>query len=257
MMLLGHTSKKLKTYRSSKGRRRMEKDEKIITGLLCLHLITLLLVCCVDTEIDIINKSIDDIRQMQAAQNESQWHLSENVNESLAVINGRLDAVEWDNRVQAARLDAHRQALDNDASAFADLLNSTERLEEYMKSLPNNAWGFDITADEEYLVAALVYLEAGGSGCSYELQLAIATVFFNQMQYYGLTVNQAIYRAGAFSVASRVRTTKPSAVCRMAVRQVLEQGGSLPHNVIAFQLGGYHRFGHPYCKIQNVYFTQM
>ena len=236
----------------------MAKDEKIITGLFCLHLITLLLVCCVDSEIDMINKSIDDIRQVQAAQNEAQWHLTENVNESLAVINGRLDAVEWENKVQDYRLDMHRQELEDNAAMFTDLLNSTERLEEYMRSLPDNAWGFDITADEEYLVASLVFLEAGGKGCSYELKMAVATVFFNQMQRYGLTVNQAIYRSGAFDVSSRVRYTTPSASCRAAVRQVLEQGGTMPSNVLAFRNGHYHTdFGHPYCRIQNVYFSTM
>lgn len=233
----------------------VEKEEKTITLLLCLHILTLLLVCCTDSEIDLVNKSIDDIREVQTEQNNEYWHLSENVNESLSEVYVRLDDIERVNRAQTYRLAVHRQEIEDNAQMFSDLLYSTEHLEEYMRSLPDNAWGIEITEQEEYLVSSLVYLEAGGQGCSYELKKAIATVFFNQMLRYGLTVNQTIYRSGAFSVASRVRSTVPSSSCRMAVRDVLENGGTLPKNVIAFQLGNYHSFGVPYTKIQNVYFN--
>ena len=167
----------------------------------------------------------------------------------------RMAKIEHHNLVQDYRLDRHRQELDDMNEMFGDLLDSTERLEEYMRSLPDNAWGIEITEEDEYLIASLVYLEAGADWCSYDLQKAIATVFFNQMTHYNLTVQQTIYRAGAFSVASRVRYTKPSPQCRAAVRYVLENGGTMPRNVLAFQTGGYHSFWRPYIKIQNVYFN--
>ena len=231
----------------------MTKDEQIIALLILLHVFTLLLVCCVNDEIDMANKTLE---QILATQEEHKWRLDgiEEMNESQE---NRLAEIEWVNKVQDYRLDIHRQELKDNAQMFSDLLDSTERLEEYIRSLPDNVWGIEITEQEEYLVASLVYLEAGGQGCSYELKKAIATVFFNQMTHYGLTVEQTIYRAGAFSVASRVRYTTPSVSCRMAVRDVLECGGNMPRNVMAFQLGGYHSFGSPFKRIQNVYFSTM
>lgn len=235
----------------------VEKEEHTITLLLCLHLLTLVLVCCVDTDIDIINKTIDEIAEVQAEQNESYWHLSEDVETRLNEIDGRIADLEWENKVQEYRLDLHSQKLDDNAQMFSSLLDSTERLEEHMRSLPDNVLGLDISEEDEYLIAQLLYLEAGADWCSYELQKAVVSVFFNHMVRYGRNVQQAVYYPGAFSVASRAKYYTPSARCRMAVRDVLENGLTMPSNVLLFQTGGFHTEGRPYCRIQNVYFSTM
>lgn len=230
------------------------KDSTIISLLAVTWIAVAITVVGADTEITVLEKKIDAAygdqeALMQAYQLETEQRLQE--------VEERLNEVERINRVQDYRMDMHRQELTDNAELFTDLLNSVEHLEEYMRSLPDNSIGVDVSEQDIRDIAALVYLEAGSSSCSYELKKAIASVIFNQMIYYGRTAQQTIYYPGAFSPANRVRRTTPDSACMMAVREVLENGTTLPRNVIAFQTGGYHRFGRPYTKIQNVYFTSM
>lgn len=169
----------------------------------------------------------------------------------------RMEEIEYRNLVQDYRLDLHTQELHDNAQMFSDLLGGVEHLEEHVKSLPDNALGLDISEEDEYMIAQLLYLEAGADWCSYELQKAVVSVFFNHMIRYGRNVHQAVYYPGAFSVASRVKYTVPSARCRMAVRDVLEHGTTVPRSVMYFQTGTYHRNTTPYRRIQNVYFSYM
>lgn len=231
----------------------MKKDNYIIGLLIIFFLFSVWTISIVDTEIDGLNKTIDYLLAENALQSDRITNLEQYQGEQ----DERMSDIEHEQRVQHFSIVSHREQLDDNATMFTDLIDSVEHLEEYMRSLPDNALGLNISAEEEYLIASLVYLEAGGQGCSYELKKAIASVFFNQMIYFGTDVTHTIYRAGAFSVASRVRSTTPSASCRMAVREVLENGTTLPRRVLAFQLGGYHSFGTPYRKIQNVYFSYM
>lgn len=231
----------------------MKKDNYIITAIIVLFLFSVWTITIVDTEIDGLNKTVDYL----LAENALQSDRIANLEQYQRVQDERMSDIEHEQRVQHFSLISHREQLNDNATMFTDLIDSVEHLEEYMRSLPDNALGLNISAEEEYLIASLVYLEAGGQGCSYELKKAIASVFFNQMIYFGTDVTHTIFRGGAFSVANKVRSTTPSASCRMAVREVLENGTTLPRNVLAFQLGGYHSFGHRYCRIQNVYFNTM
>lgn len=229
------------------------KDSTVISLLAFTWILIAIGVIGADSEIARIEEKIDTLYN---AQNDTLQAIDE-IEQANLRQDERMDEIERYNRVQDFRLALHSQALEDSTSMFTDMIDNQIRLEEYCRSLPDNAWGIEITEDEEYLVASLVYLEAGGQGCSYELKKAIATVFFNQMVHYGTSVRGTIYRAGAFSVSSRVASTTPSPSCRMAVREVLDNGGIFPRNVLAFQTGGYHRFGHAYTKIQNVYFNTM
>ena len=225
------------------------KDSTII---LLLILTWFFLACGVLGAENEINRMEDQIAQVCGTQD---YLLSntKQIAEKNAEQDQRLSDIERKDRVQDYRLALHRQELTDSAEMFTDLLESTERLEEYMKSLPDNALGLDLTAEDEYMIASLVYLEAGSG--SYELQKAIASVIFNRMIRYGMTARQVIYQPGVFSPASRVASTRPSGASQMAVREVLENGSVFPVRVCAFQLGGYHSFGTPFCKIQSVYFT--
>ena len=229
------------------------KDSTIICLLIFLWLSVMCGVLGAENEISRLEEQIDTLytAQYEVIQDVADIHKANDSQDE------RMAEIEHYNRVQDYRLQMHNGQLADNAKMFTDIINSVEHLEEYMKSLPDNAWGIEITEEEEYRVASLVYLEAGGQGCSYELKKAIATVFFNQMVRYGLTVNQTIYRSGAFSVANRVSSTRPDSSCRMAVREVLENGGTLPRSVIAFRTNNYHNFGTHFCKIQTVYFTSV
>ncbi len=229
------------------------KDSTIICLLIFLWLSVMCGVFGAENEISRLEEQIDTLytAQYEVLQDVADIHKANDSQDE------RMADIEHYNRVQDYRLQMHNGQLADNAKMFTDLINSVGHLEEYMRSLPDNAWGLELSEQDIRDISALVYLEAGGQGCSYELKKAIATVILNQMVYYGLDAQRTIYRSGAFSPASRVRSTTPSSSCVMAVREVLENGGTLPKGVIAFQLGSYHSFGHRYCKIQNVYFTSV
>lgn len=231
------------------------KDSTII---LLLILTWIFLFCVMLGTENEINNITELLERIEIRQEEQALRIAdiERMNESQEL---RFADIEQVNRVQDLRLDLHRQELDDHEQMFDDLLSSTERLEEYMKSLPDNSLGLDISEEDEYLIAQMLYLEAGADWCSYELQKAVVSVFLNHMLRYGRNVHQTLYYPGAFSVAARARYQTPSARCRMAVRDVLENGLTMPTNVMLFQTGNYHRIpgSHPYCRIQNVYFSTM
>ena len=167
----------------------------------------------------------------------------------------RIQDLEESDSIQNVRLAIHRDDLADAAQMFSDLLGSYERLEEHLKSLPDNSLNVKVSEKDIRDIAALVYLEAGSQ--SYACQKAIASVIFNRMIRYNMTAQQVIHQNGVFSPASRVSSTKPSSSCLMAVREVLEEGTTLPRNVVAFRNGHYHTFGRRYCCIDGVYFTAL
>lgn len=167
----------------------------------------------------------------------------------------RIQDLEESDSIQNVRLAIHRDDLTDAAQMFSDLLGSYERLEEHLKSLPDNSLNVKVSEKDIRDIAALVYLEAGSQ--SYACQKAIASVIFNRMIRYNMTAQQVIHQNGVFSPASRVSSTKPSSSCLMAVREVLEEGTTLPRNVVAFRNGHYHTFGRRYCCIDGVYFTAL
>ena len=227
------------------------KDSTVVSFLILTWFLIVCGVLGAENEISRLEDQIEDAYGHQ----DQLLHITAHLAEHNAEQDRLIAEIQERNLVQDYRLALHHDELMDNAELFTDLLNSTERLEEYMKSLPDNSLGIDLTEDEEYMIASLVYLEAGSG--SYELQKAIASVIFNRMIRYGMTARQVIFQPGVFSPAGRVAYTRPSAMSRMAVRDVLEDGTTLPRNVLAFQLGGYHRFGRAYCKIQGVYFTAM
>ena len=168
-------------------------------------------------------------------------------------VDARLDKIEEVNTIQNTRLIIHRDRLNDIESMFDDLLAQQEHLEEYCRSLPDNALGIEVSDQDIRDIAALVYLEAGSQ--SYTCQKAIASVIFNRMIRYNMTAHQVIYQPGVFSPSGRVHSTTPNTSCVMAVREVLEDGCILPPRVTAFRNGHYHNFGTKYTCIDGVYFT--
>lgn len=230
----------------------MSKLDQAVVLLLIFIMVTVGSVSIyVDVKMDKTEAAINDIYAKQAAEMARLSSLVSATEEHAE----RIDALETSDQIQNIRLAMHRDELTENAQMFTDLLSSYDRLEEHLKSLPKNALGIEVSDKDIRNIAALVYLEAGSQSCSYKLKKAIASVIFNRMIRYGKTADQVIYENGVFSPASRVSSTNPSSSCLMAVREVLEEGTTLPRNVVAFQLYGYHRFGRPYCKIDNVYFT--
>ena len=227
------------------------KDSSIITLLIFTWVVILMGVLGADAEIGRIEKQIQDIYSAQNATSEALDELrQENISQD-----ERMAQIERYDQIQDIRLDAHREELNNLNDMFSMILDDMDDLEERFHAMPSNCLGLELSETDIRNIASLVYLEAGSNSCSYDLQKAIASVIFNRMIKYHMTASEVIYQRGVFSPANRVARTTPSERCVRAVRDVMTNGLTLPANVVAFQLYGYHNFGHPYCKIDNVYFT--
>lgn len=226
-------------------------EKAIVLMLIYLLVATATVTLYVETEQEKMMKRIDAIYAKEAEDVAKTAELVLKYQE----LEYRIQDLEESDSIQNVRLAIHRDDLTDAAQMFSDLLGSYERLEEHLKSLPDNSLNVKVSEKDIRDIAALVYLEAGSQ--SYACQKAIASVIFNRMIRYNMTAQQVIHQNGVFSPASRVSSTKPSSSCLMAVREVLEEGTTLPRNVVAFRNGHYHTFGRRYCCIDGVYFTAL
>lgn len=233
------------------GRRRM-RDSSIICLLIFTWLFTAIAVIGADTKMTNFEKRLEEVYGHHDDQLSDHREQTE---QRMTELEARVTDLEHENSIIEARLDIHRAELTNLNGVFTNILEDMDALEKKFDALPRNALNLKLTETDIRNIAALVYLEAGSG--SYELQKAIASVIFNRMLRYGMTASQTIWQRGVFSPASRVSRTVPSESCVRAVRDIMTNGLSLPSDVLAFQLGGYHGFGRPYGKIQNVYFNTM
>lgn len=224
-------------------------DKAVIIMLIYLFVATGSVTIYVEQEQDRLEKEIATVYARQSEQMARTAELVLKYQE----LEYRIEDLEESDSIQNVRLAIHRDDLTDTAQMFTDLLGSYERLETYMRSHPENAIPVKVSEKDIRDIAALVYLEAGSQ--SYRCQKAIASVIFNRMMKYDMTAQQVIHQSGVFSPASRVSSTTPSSSCMMAVREVLEEGTTLPRNVVAFRNGHYHTFGRRYCCIDGVYFT--
>lgn len=105
-------------------------------------------------------------------------------------------------------------------------------------------------------LATLVYLESGSE--SYECQKAIASVVIHRMQNGNLTLQEVIYAKNQFSPAYLIAESKPSESTMQAVREVLQDGPTIPNYVTFFRADYYHNWSDliiPYCVIDHTYFS--
>ena len=224
------------------------KDSTVISMLCLTWVLLLMVVFGAEDEISRLESQVNDMFASQESlitdqQNEMEMRFDE--------VEQRLNDVEYDNRLQSIRLLMHREILE-------DMTEDVEVLNNYLPTptpVPRSAVSVRLSTEDRRNIAALTYLEAGS--CSFECQCAIVSVIINRMVRYNKTASQVIWESGVFSPASRVRTTVPSQSCLRAVDTVIENGCTLPSNVLAFRNRTYHTFGRPYCQIDGVYFTAM
>ena len=98
-------------------------------------------------------------------------------------------------RLKKEAEEAARKKAEAEAAKRAKIAES--RFVETIQTTP-----FNVTAEEAYLLACLVTVEAGGE--PYEGQLAVANVVLNRLRggAYGNTITDVIYARGQFSVVS-------------------------------------------------------
>lgn len=114
----------------------------------------------------------------------------------------------------------------------------------------------EMSEDDVYELATLVYLESGTE--SYECQKAIASVVIHRMQNDDLTLQEVIYAKNQFSPAYLIAQSEPSESTLAAVKDVLQNGPSIPNYVTFFRADYYHDWSElivPYCVIDHTYFS--
>ena len=125
---------------------------------------------------------------------------------------------------------------------------------EYVQPEPEPYMEMD--ENDVYELATLVYLESGTE--SYECQKAIASVVIHRMQNDDLTLQEVIYAKNQFSPAYLVAESCPSDSTLAAVKDVLQNGPSIPNYVTFFRADYYHNWSEliiPYCVIDHTYFS--
>ena len=125
-----------------------------------------------------------------------------------------------------------------------------------LETVQNEDTVYNLSSEECRLLAALVTLEVGAE--TYECQKAVVSVVLNRMYTGNMTLHEVIYQKYQFSVAPKVKTTKPFESCIQAVDDVLTNGTTLPTYVTFFRAGHYHDWGDRYVsykKIDKTYFS--
>lgn len=114
----------------------------------------------------------------------------------------------------------------------------------------------DLTDDEIYELATLVYLECGIE--SYECQQAVASVVINRMTTTGHTLSEVIYEPNQFTPAGMISKSQPSDSTLAAVRSIVKDGPTIPEYVTFFRADHYHDWGTRYVDfiaIDRTYFS--
>ena len=142
---------------------------------------------------------------------------------------------------------------DSESTESTESVESTESTEEPATEAPKKSMYYNMSDDDIYTLAALIYLEAGST--SYKCQCAVGSVVLNLMIKEGKTLHQCIKTPGRFSVANRVYRTKPSSTSLEAARSIVTNGPTLPSYVSCFRNNHYFSWATPYCNIDNVYFS--
>ena len=121
----------------------------------------------------------------------------------------------------------------------------------------NKEMAYDLTNAEKELLAQLLYHEARGE--SLECQKAVVSVVLNRVESgkWGDTLKEVIYAKNQFEPVAKglIPNTKPLQKQYEAIDYVLENGATVPSNVLYFRAGHYFEWGTDYMNIDNTYFS--
>lgn len=140
-----------------------------------------------------------------------------------------------------------------DIKAVAPNISETEKI-----IIPQKKEPYCKLTDEEYeLVCAVVDLEAGGEG--EELQRAVTECILNRLDsgIWGETISEVIYAKNQFSVVPYLHKANPSELTKSVVKDVFENGVSIPKRVMFFRTNHYHSntWARDEMQIGNVFFS--
>lgn len=116
---------------------------------------------------------------------------------------------------------------------------------------------YNLTNEDRELLAKLLYHEARGE--SIECQKAVASVVLNRVDsgMWGNTLKEVIYAKNQFEPVGKglLPNTKPLQNQYEAIDYVIENGATIPSNVLYFRADHYFEWGTDYMNIDNTYFS--
>jgi hypothetical protein len=116
---------------------------------------------------------------------------------------------------------------------------------------------YNLTNEERELLAKLLYHEARGE--SIECQKAVVSVVLNRVDsgIWGNTLSEVIYAKNQFEPVGKglLPNTKPLQNQYEAIDYVIENGATIPSNVLYFRADHYFEWGTDYMNIDNTYFS--
>lgn len=120
---------------------------------------------------------------------------------------------------------------------------------------PEPNYCIELTDDEIYMLATLVYLEGGIE--SLECQKAIASVVINRMNLWDMTLEEVIYQKNQFSPAYLIESSAPDDIQIRLVHELMITGVSIPEYVCYFRAGYYHDWAsmNDYTCFDRTYFS--
>lgn len=122
---------------------------------------------------------------------------------------------------------------------------------------PKNAVLRACSEDELEELSILAYLEAGAE--SEQCIRYVVEAIFNQLNFgaWGETLHEVIWSAGNFEPAYMIPYSETTDAIRTIVRDVYENGISLPARIMFFRADHYHTWNGaiPEFTIENVYFS--
>ena len=115
---------------------------------------------------------------------------------------------------------------------------------------------YEITDYERDLIAKLLWTEARGE--SLECQKAVVSVIFNRLDsgYWGNSIEGVIKAPGQFDLGNKLNNVKPTETQYEIVDYIVENGPTLPKDVIYFRAYYYHSWATNYCQIDHTYFSK-
>lgn len=120
-----------------------------------------------------------------------------------------------------------------------------------------NEMAYNLTSAERELLAQLLYHEARGE--SLECQKAVASVILNRVdsKIWGDSLTDVIYAKNQFEpvVKGLLPNTKPLEKQYQAIDYVLENGATVPEEVLYFRADHYFEWATDFMSMDNTYFS--
>lgn len=138
-----------------------------------------------------------------------------------------------------------------------ELVHEITEIKTQYQAVEVKEMAYNLTESERELLAQLLYHEARGE--SLDCQKAVVSVVLNRVEsgIWGDTLSEVIYAKNQFEPVARglLPNTKPLQKQYEAIDYVLENGATIPEDVLYFRADHYFEWGTAYMNLDNTYFS--